>query len=111
MGNVTLPTPLAVAGGALCLLAGYVVGVALGDGATDRSTAEVDSYDVSDNELCLTGEAVEQMEEAEDGMLCGEWRRGTASSVPRPGDAFTFVTITNERDGEQAVFIYGDVAR
>jgi hypothetical protein len=112
MGNVTLPTPVAVAGGALCLLAGYVVGVALSDGTTDRQTAEVESYDASTNELCLTGEAVDEMEEAEDGLLCGEWRRGTASMPPEEGDDFRFVTITNQNaDGEQAVFIYGSVAR
>ena len=27
MGNVTLPTPVFLAGGALCLLAGYLVGI------------------------------------------------------------------------------------
>jgi hypothetical protein len=112
MSNVTLPTPVAVAAGALCLLAGYVVGVALSDGTTSRATAEVESYDAPSNELCLTGDAVEEMDEAEDGVLCGEWRHGTASVAPEPGDAFRFVTITNENaDGEQAVFIYGDVAR
>ena len=112
MGNVTLPTPLAVAGGALCLLAGYVVGVALGDETTSRETAEVESYDASTNELCLTGEAVEDRAESEDGLLCGVWRRGTASVAPEVGDDFHFVTITNQSpEGEQAVFIYGDVAR
>jgi hypothetical protein len=112
MGNVTLPTPVAVAGGALCLLAGYVVGVALSDGTTSPETAQVESYDGATNELCLSGDAVEEMEEAEDGLLCGEWRHGTASVAPEQGDDFRFVTITNENsEGEQAVFIYGDVAR
>jgi len=112
MGNVTLPTAVAVAGGALCLLAGYVVGAAVSGGTTDRSTAEVESYDTSTNELCLTGGAVDDMETAEDGVLCGEWQHGTASVVPEPGDDFRFVTMTNKRaGGERAVFIYGDVAR
>ena len=112
MGNLTMPTPVALAGGVLCLLAGYLVGVAFGADTADRTTAEVESYDGSTNELCLTGEAVEDMEETEDGTLCGEWRHGTASVAPEPGDAFRFVTITNRSaDGEQAVFIYGDVAR
>ena len=30
MGNVNMPTPVALAGGALCLLAGYLVGTLLG---------------------------------------------------------------------------------
>ena len=112
MANVTLPTPVAVAGASLCLLAGYVVGAAVNGGGSSRSTAAVESYDAADNELCLTGEAVEDMDEAEDGVLCGEWRHGTASAAPEPGDAFRFVTITNRSaGGEQAVFIYGDVAR
>jgi hypothetical protein len=112
MGNVTVPTPVALAGGALCVLAGYVVGVALGSDSTGRSTAEVASYDRSKNELCLTGDAVAELEEAEDGVLCGEWRHGTASASPQEGDPFRFVTLTNENDeGDRAVFIYGDVAR
>ena len=109
MGNVTVPTPIALAGGALCVLAGYLVGVALGADTTGRSTAEVASYDRSKNELCLTGDAVAELEE---GVLCGEWRHGTASASPQEGDRFRFVTMTNENgEGDRAVFIYGDVAR
>ena len=112
MGNLTMPTPVALAGGVLCLLAGYLVGVAFGADTADRTTAEVESYDNSTNELCLTGEAVDELPEAEDGVLCGEWRHGTASEAPQKGDQFRFVTLTNERDeDERAVFIYGDVAR
>lgn len=113
MGNITMPTSLAVAGGGLCLLGGYLVGVVAGSDASSRSTAEVAGYDQARNELCLRGEAVEELPQAEDGILCGVWQHGTGSRSPREGESFRFVAMTNEDggDGEQAVIIYGDVAR
>ena len=40
MGNVTLPTPIFVAGGALCLLAGYFVGSIAGPDTPERTTPD-----------------------------------------------------------------------
>ena len=45
MGNVNLPTPVALAGGAICLLGGYLVGVLAGPDTASRTTATVASYD------------------------------------------------------------------
>ena len=58
MANVTMPTPVALAGGALCLLGGYLVGVVAGPDTEDTDTATVVSYDADSDRLCLTGEAV-----------------------------------------------------
>ena len=55
MGNVTLPTPVALAGGALCILGGYLLGVVAGPDTPGRTTATVESYDERDGRLCLTG--------------------------------------------------------
>ena len=83
MGNVTLPTPVFLAGGALCLLAGYLVGSVVGPDTPDRTTAEVVSYTTSTSRLCLKG------------------------------DDFRFVSIrtTGKLNGktQQQVVIYGDV--
>ena len=43
MGNVTLPTPVFVAGGALCLLAGYLVGTVAGPEKPECAIATVAS--------------------------------------------------------------------
>ena len=48
VGNVTLPTPVFVAGGALCLLGGYLVGVVAGPDTPDRTTGSVVSFDDAD---------------------------------------------------------------
>ena len=45
MGNVNLPTPVALAGGAICVLGGYLLGVLAGPDTTSRTTADVVSYD------------------------------------------------------------------
>ena len=47
MGNVNLPTPVAVAGGAICVLGGYLLGALTGPDTATRTTAVVDSYDPS----------------------------------------------------------------
>ena len=41
MGNVTLPTPVALAGGAICILGGYLLGALAGPDAPSRTTAVV----------------------------------------------------------------------
>ena len=44
MGNVTLPTPVFLAGGALCLLAGVMVGSVLGPVCGDDDAVAVGDY-------------------------------------------------------------------
>jgi hypothetical protein len=117
MGNVSLPTPVAITGGAICLLGGYLVGVLAGPDTTSRTTATVASYDSGSGELCLTGDGVKDQEGTIDGdRLCGAWRRAGASSQPKKGDRFRFVTLSGGTTGKEAgqtpaVVIYGDVVR
>ena len=114
MGNVTLPTPVFLAGGALCLLAGYLVGSVVGPDTPERTTAEVVSFNRDDSRLCLVGEAIKDQEGVDDaGRLCGTLRRTPNSTLPREGDGFRFVSVrtSGEVNGktEQQVVIYGDV--
>lgn len=116
MGNVSLPTPVALTGGAICLLGGYLVGVLAGPDTTSRTTATVVSYDSDTGELCLTGDGVKDQEGVEGERLCGTWRRAGESSAPRKGDRFRFVTLSSGTTGSgagqtPAVAIYGDVVR
>lgn len=117
MGNVSLPTPVALTGAAICLLGGYLVGVLAGPDTTSRTTATVISYDAGSGELCLTGDGVKDQEGAGDGdTLCGRWRRAGESSAPQKGDRFRFVTLSGGATGDgagesPAVVIYGDVVR
>jgi hypothetical protein len=108
MGNVNMPTPVALAGGALCLLGGYLVGTLTGPDTETRTTATVESYDAASEELCLVGDAVSDLEGVGDGMLCGSWQP-TGSSVPEEGDEFRFVSIVSEGDESSSTYIYGDV--
>ncbi|HEX4976890.1 MAG TPA: hypothetical protein VFV40_03395 [Nocardioides sp.] len=119
MGNVNLPTPVALAGGALCALGGYLLGVVAGPDTVERTTAVVESYDAATNELCLSGDGIEGQEGVvSDGVLCGTWRGTSATTdAPRAGDAFRFVSLSTG-PGEQApegqpatTVIYGDVVR
>jgi hypothetical protein len=114
VGNVTLPTPVFVAGGALCLLAGYLVGSVAGPGTPERTTARVVSFDSDSSRLCLRGGATEDQDGASaDGTLCGTWRESKGSQAPRKGDDFRFVSVSNSGDSEghrqDQVVIYGDV--
>ena len=118
MGNVTLPTPVALAGGAICILGGYLLGVVAGPDAPSRTTAVVESYDRGDGRLCLSGETVAGQEGVSDeGLLCGTWRRTVGDSrLPEPGDEFRFVSVVVDQppDGEDLqdgpfTMIYGDV--
>ena len=114
MGNVTLPTPVFLAGGALCLLGGILVGSVVFPNTADRTTATVVSYDTSGAELCLEGDAIKDQDGVDpEGRLCGTLRRTPDSRVPRKGDDFRFVSISTsgEKDGEkqQQVVIYGAV--
>jgi len=119
MGNVNLPTPVALAGGAICILGGYLLGLVTGPDTPSRTTATVESYDSGSRELCLSGRTIVDQEGAsEDGVLCGSWRRSQGSSVPRKGDEFRFVSMVVDasREGESGgagpvTVIYGDVVR
>jgi len=116
MGNVTLPTPVAVAGGAICVLGGYLLGVVAGPDAPTRATATVESYDGANGRLCLRGQTVEDQEGTAEGeLLCGRWRRPPDAETPQPGDAFRYVSTATEArsspDGEPepVTLIYGGV--
>jgi hypothetical protein len=114
VGNVTLPTPVFLAGGALCLVAGYLVGSVVGPDTPERTTATVVSFDPKDAKLCLEGDAITDQEGVDPtGQLCGTLRRTPNSQVPAKGDDFRFVSVrtSGEVDGEtrQQVVIYGDV--
>jgi hypothetical protein len=120
VGNVNLPTPVALAGGALCVLGGYVLGVVIGPDTSDRTTATVESYDAATSRLCLTGEGVEDQDgSVVDGVLCGTWRRTQGSTTtPRPGDQFRFISLSAGAlarpapEGQRpTTVIYGDVVR
>lgn len=120
MGNVNLPTPVAVAGGAICLLGGYLVGVLAGPDTPSRTTAVVDSYDQGGSRLCLRGSSVVDQEGAtQDGRLCGTWRRSVGEqTLPRRGDSFRFVSVVvgpqptgTKDDQSSSTLIYGDVVR
>ena len=118
MGNVTLPTPVALAAGAICVLGGYLLGAIAGPDTPSRTTAEVESFEPSTNRLCLTGDSIEDQEGvSEDGLLCGTWRRpGGSSSIPAAGDRFRFVSVVSREATEenpdaegQSTIIYGAV--
>jgi hypothetical protein len=114
VGNVTLPTPVFLAGGALCLVAGYLAGAVTGPGTPDRTTGQVVSFDTTKSRLCLAGDAIKDQEGADpDGTLCGTLRRTPNGALPRKGDDFRFVSVRTstvvQGKTEQQVVIYGDV--
>ena len=117
MGNVNLPTPVALAGGAICVLGGYLLGVVAGPDTATRTTAVVASYDPGTSRLCLAGDGIKGQEgTVVDGRLCGTWRRTQGDqSTPREGDEFRFVSLSvgdaaSGPDGQQpTTVIYGDL--
>ena len=114
MGNVTLPTPVFLAGGALCLVAGYLVGSVVAPDTPARTTGQVVSFDSSRSRLCLEGDAIQDQEGVDaDGRLCGTLRRTPNAQLPKEGDDFRFVSVrtSGEVNGksEQQIVIYGDV--
>jgi len=109
MGNVNMPTPVAVAGGALCLLAGYLVGSVAGPDTNTRTTAQVDSYDARSNQLCLSGDGVADQPGVDNGVLCGLWRRPTGDATPHEGDDFRFVALNTSKGDDSVTYIYGSV--
>jgi hypothetical protein len=110
VANINLPAHVAVAGGCLCLLGGYLIGAVAGPEPSDPTVATVESYEPDTRELCLSGEGVADEPAAEDGILCGEWRRGPGSTRPAKGDTFRFVSLDRSNDGEDTtIYLYGDV--
>jgi len=114
VGNVTLPTPVFLAGGALCVVAGVLLGSVVSNDAPVRTTAKVLSFDSSKAQLCLKGDDIGDQEGVDsEGRLCGTLRRTPNSQVPREGDDFRFVSVrtSGQVDGKtvQQVVIYGDV--
>lgn len=113
MGNVTLPTPVFLAGGAFCLVAGYVAGAVVGPHTERGQTASVVSYDAGTAKLCLEGDSVDDEPGVDDGVLCGTWSHTTGSATPAKGDTFRFVTMdTSGVKGSKprdVVVIYGTV--
>jgi hypothetical protein len=113
VGNVTLPTPVFVAGGAFCLLAGYLAGAVVGGPDAPGDTATVLSFDSDTAQLCLEGKSVEGEHGAKDGVLCGTWSHSTGAATPHKGDTFRFVTLdaSGVKGGKPlaATVIYGTV--
>jgi hypothetical protein len=112
MGNVNMPTPVALAGGAICVLGGYLLGVLAGPGSGQQSTATVVSYDAGSSRLCLQGDGVSEEDgTVKNGVLCGTWRRTDGATAPQAGDEFRFVSLSPKTgQGHRPVtWIYGDV--
>jgi hypothetical protein len=114
VGNVTLPTPVVVAGAVLCLLVGGVVGVVVAPDPPDRTTAEVASFNAKTSVLCLEGESVKDEPGLDDdGRLCAVWRHAGRYHRPRVGEKFRYVTVrttgTVQGEKKQQTVIYGDV--
>jgi len=130
VGTVNLPTPVVVAIGALCVLAGYLLGVVAGPDRAERTVGTVESFDADTNVLCLAGDDVAALDEAaddevadeaaDDDLLCGRWERSVGSQRPGAGDQFRFVVVrtTDAPEGEAdeepdagagRVLIYGAV--
>lgn len=112
---MTLPTPVFLAGGGLCLVAGYLIGTVAGPATPQRTTATVVSYEGRSAQLCLSGDAVKDAPNTdENGVLCGTWSHSPGATVPREGDTFRFVTLETTpspatRSPEVGTVIYGTV--
>jgi hypothetical protein len=116
VGNVTLPTPVFIAGGALCVVAGYLVGTVVGPDTPERTTATVVSFEARGSKLCLEGDSVkDESATDEEGVLCGTWSHGTGVTFPAKGDKFRFVSLDTTHvkgtDSPIKTVIYGTVVR
>jgi len=115
VGNVTLPTPVFLAGGAFCLLAGYLAGAVVGPNGQHGTNATVVSFDSGSGKLCLEGDSVKDEPGVEDDMLCGTWSHSAGSATPHKGDTFRFVTqdATGVKGSKPraTTVIYGTVVR
>lgn len=111
-----LPTPVFLAGGSLCLLAGYLLGAVTTPGSPPSSTAKVASFERTSMALCLGGDGVADEQGLDDrGWLCGTYRPGAGVADPLPGDTFRFVVLRRNdspgSDAREEVVIYGNVQR
>jgi hypothetical protein len=111
---VTLPTPVFLAGGAFCLLAGYLAGAVVGPDSQHGTTATVVSFDAAKSRLCLEGDSVkDESATSDEGVLCGTWSHSTGATLPGKGDTFRFVVMdTTGVKGAKprdSVVIYGTV--
>lgn len=120
MGNVNMPTPVAVSAGVFCVLGGYLLGVIAGPDKPERTTATVESFDADSGDLCLAGNSIEDQEGVtREGVLCGKWRRTQgADTDPTPGDEFRFVSVVldmsakaDQEESTPVTVIYGDLVR
>lgn len=115
VGNVTLPTPVFVAGGAVCLLAGYLIGVVAGPSTPHQNTATVASFDERNSMLCLEGDSVKDEKSLnKDGQLCGIWNHSANADLPKVGSKFRYVSMDTQFSGarpQSSVLIYGSVDR
>jgi hypothetical protein len=113
VGNVTLPTPVFLAGGAFCLLAGYLAGAVVGGPDAPGDTATVVSFDSGTSQLCLKGKSVDGEHGVKDGVLCGTWSHSTGSVTPSKGDTFRVDTLdasgVKGAKPRAATVIYGSV--
>lgn len=106
MGTLTLPTPLVLAGGAVCVVGGYLIASSTAPSVTASTSAVVASVGPADR-ICLRGEAVRQWQGVDGhGLLCGTWSHAPGESAHK-GDAFVFAA-TAQHGG---VRIYGGVRR
>lgn len=113
-GVANLPTPVVIAGAALCAIGGYFVGYVAGPDTPSHTTATVVSFDGGSAKLCLEGKAVADLPGLDDsGHLCGRWQRSQGSARPEKGDRFRFVSMrTNSSTGTgKQTLIYGSVVR
>ncbi len=105
-----------LAGGAFCLLAGYLVGVVAGPGGPEHTTATVSSFARATSELCLKGDSVKDEDAADaDGVLCGTWSHSAGAIEPKKGDKFRFVLQDTSgvkgSEPRDEIVIYGTVVR
>jgi hypothetical protein len=113
---VSLPTPVVIAGGAVCLVAGYLIGTVAGPSTPHPTTATVVSFEAKTSHLCLEGKAVKDDKSVDsDGVLCGVWSHSTGASLPRKGDKFQFVAqdtaTSNKRQPRYSTVLYGTVVK
>ncbi len=113
MGNVSLPTPVLVAGGAVCQVGGYLIGSVTQPDTPQRTTAVVVSFDGTST-LCLGGEAVKDEQSVDAaGVLCGTWSHAADATLPKKGDDFRFVSMDTPRSGSSPArtALYGAVVK
>ena len=84
VGNVTLPTPVFLAGGAFCLLAGYLVGAVVGPETQHGTTATVVSFESGTSRLCLEGDSVKDETSISECVVTMICVRAEASARSRP---------------------------